>query len=65
MQDFALVDHGSIAMLTPRTKAAREWIANNLPDDAPRMGNGVAIEPRYVLPILDGIDAEGLTFIQY
>lgn len=66
MQGFALVDHGSIAILTARTQAARDWIAENMPAHAQTWsGGGVVIEPRYALPILDGIDDAGLTYIMY
>jgi hypothetical protein len=60
--DFRLADHGSICLLYPLTPAAREWAAEHLPTDAFWCGAGMVIEPRYVAPIVDGIQADGLTF---
>ena len=59
--DFALADHGTIAVLTPKSAAARAWCEEHLPEDAQRLGAGYAIEPRYADPILDGIAEEGLS----
>ena len=62
MADFIFQNYGSVTILTPQTDAGREWIADNLPDDAQGWGReGVVIEPRYAGPILDGIASTGLT----
>ena len=55
--DFLLINHGSIYTLRAMTPEAKLWAEDNLPEDF----NG-AIEPRYVHHIIDGIEAEGLTF---
>ena len=60
MSDFHLADHGSVVLLTPRTDAARDWVEDNLPDDVQMLGNGIAIEGRYVGDILTGIECDGL-----
>jgi hypothetical protein len=56
--DFSVYHHGSISTLVPRSDAGREWIEENLPDDAQWFGGGVAIERRYLSPILIGIEVE-------
>lgn len=61
MADFRVHDGGSVVLLIPVTDAADSWIAENLPADAMRLGNGVAIECRYFPPIADGILNDGLT----
>ena len=58
--DFVISNHGSICLLNPRSKAAKNWVAEHLPDDVQYFGYSVAIEPRYVQPILDGIAEDGL-----
>lgn len=58
--DFIIANHGSIITLTPMTAAAKEWAAEFLPDDAP---SGIAIEPRFIDPILQGIEDDGLTVV--
>jgi len=59
--DFTFVNHGSVCMLTPVTRAARGWADEHLPEDRQTFGGGIAIEPRYAQPILDGIVGDGLT----
>jgi hypothetical protein len=51
---------GSVALLIPRSDTGRAWIEDNLPDDAPRMGSSVAVEARYLAPIIDGMLGDGL-----
>lgn len=59
--DFYLQDEGSIAILIPLSDAAEDWVAEHLPEDATRWGNGVVVEHRYVAPIVDGLTADGLS----
>jgi hypothetical protein len=61
MTDFTLYNHGSICVLTPKTKAARGWVLMHVDDEAQTWGSGLVIEPRYVGPILDGLTNDGLT----
>lgn len=61
MTDFAIAHHGSICILTPLTKEAKVWVDDNLPDDALSWCGGVAIEPRYVDSVIDGIATDGLS----
>lgn len=58
--DFAMADHGSIVTFHPLTVAAQQWWAENV-NAGPSIGNAYAVEPRYVLPLVDGIEAEGFT----
>lgn len=58
--DFAVVDHGTIALLQPLTEEATEWVDLHLPDDAPRLGEAIAVEHRYINDILVGIEHDGL-----
>jgi hypothetical protein len=61
MTDFLFRQDGSIALLTPRTEAAREWAGEHLPADAMTWGGAIVIEPRYVHDILTGILRDSLT----
>jgi hypothetical protein len=58
--DFLLAHHGSICLLTSLTPAGDAWLDEHIPPDAPTWGQGFAIEPRYVEPIIDGLMADGL-----
>lgn len=60
--DFIISDHGSILILNAISEEAKEWASDNLPDDAQTWGpHGTVVEPRYIGPIIDGIQADGLT----
>jgi hypothetical protein len=62
MTDFQVEDHGSIRLLRPLTDAARAWIDTHLSHpETQRLGEAVAIEPRYVDAIVSGIVSDGLT----
>lgn len=59
--DFSVENHGSIVLLRPLTPAAEAWIEEHIPDDAQTFGNAIAVEPRYIQDIINGIVADGLT----
>lgn len=59
--DFNVYDGGSIILLAPHTEQARDWIRDNIPDDAQTLGNNIAIERRYFEDIYWGIKGDGLT----
>lgn len=59
--DFAVQNEGSLVILKPNTDAARQWVAEHIPDDAPRWCGGIAIEPRFFDAIAEGAQADGLT----
>jgi len=61
--DFLVADHGSICILQALTDEAKAWVDEHLPEDALTWGpNGTVIEPRYLPPILDGIEGDGLSW---
>jgi hypothetical protein len=59
--DFTVTGGGSIYLLRPLTDAARAWVDDHIPDTAMWLGRAVAIEHRYLWPIVEGIDEAGLT----
>lgn len=60
--DFQIHDHGSVIIIEPVTDAAKEWTDISIDPTAPWWGNGFAVEPRYVDPILRGIYQAGLVW---
>ena len=61
--DFTIQNEGSIFLLQPHSFAARAWVDKHI-----GQGNGyqpywptVLVEHRYVVDIVDGIQADGLT----
>lgn len=63
MHDFTFIDHGSVAVFTPVSEEAHEWVSYHVPEDAPWFGKGFAVEARYAGDVLDGILDDGLTII--
>lgn len=59
--DYEVTDHGSIVAVLPLTDAARDWIDENIGDDAMYFGPALAIEHRYAGDILYGMQEAGLT----
>lgn len=59
--DFRYTNHGSVCLLEPVTEAARKWVVERIMPEAQWFGRSIAIEPRYVSPILAGIHDDGLT----
>ena len=58
--DFRVFGGGSLYMLLPKSEAAKDWAREHLPEDALTLGRAIAIEHRYINPILDGINDAGL-----
>lgn len=62
--DFFCENHGSTFLLRPISPAAFDWIDSHLCSDRHVFGNAVAIETRFVWPILLGIPTKKLTAAQ-
>jgi hypothetical protein len=60
MADFEVSNHGTIYIFTPLTPAARDWVAEFLPDDAQRWAGGIVIEHRYIWDVVIGARRDGL-----
>ena len=58
--DFTVSNHGSIALIRPQTDAARAWLRDNVEDAAQYLGASLAVEPRFLDGLLDGIANAGL-----
>lgn len=58
--DFVVIGGPSVFLLSPETDVAREWADEHLPQDALTLGNGIAVEWRYLADILTGIQDDGL-----
>jgi len=60
--DVLIENHGgSLALFTPMTPAAHQWVEGNV-DVEPwqRMGASIACEPRYLDNIIQGMQDDGL-----
>ena len=62
--DFTVwYDGGTIALLSAVSEAGADWADTHLPQDAASLGCAVAIEPRYLDDIIDGIQTDGLIVV--
>ena len=61
--DFAIRDEGSIKLVVPLTDAAREWLEQNVQEDALYFGTGLAVEHRFLDPLVDGLKRDGFRVI--
>lgn len=61
--DFTVVGGGSVFLLTPLTDDAKNWSDEHIDPEAQKLGNGIAVEHRYIGELVDGIRAEGFTII--
>lgn len=61
--DFVVSGGGSIYLLTPLTDNAKQWVDEHLPADRQTLGNGIAVEHRYIEEIVQGAQRDGLKVI--
>lgn len=60
--DVVVENHGSIVLLRPNTPEASAWIDENCATESWQfLGTALAVEPRCVEPIVEGLQAEGFT----
>ena len=60
--DFAVNNQGSIFLLMALSDNAKAWVEANLPEDRQTFGlNTTVVEHRYILSIIEGIQAEGMS----
>lgn len=57
--DINVYVDGTICLLFGSTPAGKTWLDENL-EDGPMMGQGYAVESRFVPPIIDGAMQAGL-----
>ncbi len=48
MKDLSFLNCGSLIMVYPTTDAGRKFLDETAPADAQFLGDGMAVEPRYV-----------------
>jgi RNA polymerase subunit RPABC4/transcription elongation factor Spt4 len=57
--DFTFENHGSIWIVQPHNSEAREHLAENVSDEAIWFAGGLAVEPRYVEDLAEGLQENG------
>ena len=58
--DIHFANHGSFWLMEPRTEAAKAWVANRIPAELTRCGNGVEVPPEFLEYIVMAAMDDGL-----
>lgn len=58
--DAVVSGGGSVYLVTPLTPVAKRWIRENVQSDAQYLGNGLAVEWRYIEDLVNGMREAGL-----
>lgn len=58
--DFTVEDHGSIFLVQPLSDRALAWLEENLRGETQWFGRALAVEPRYLNALVEGMLDEGL-----
>ena len=59
--DSQILNHFSLFLLRPLSGQARAWLDEHVQAGAMYFGNALAVEPRYLSDLLEGMFAAGLT----
>lgn len=58
--DLIVRNEGTIFILDPMTDDGKAWIAEHIPEDTIRWGEGVVIEHRYIEGVVQGAINDGM-----
>jgi hypothetical protein len=64
LMDFEIVNGGSVSLIVPLTRDGRRWLRESIGEDALYLGQGLAVEARYLGQIVEGILFSGLTIVK-
>lgn len=51
----------NLMLIDLHSEAARDWVRDNVGDEAQYFGDALAVEPRYIGNLVDGMTAAGLS----
>lgn len=57
---FSIENHGSVMLVRPQSDDVTAWLRENT--DGQWLGGALAVEPRYVEPLVDGLLDAGFSF---
>jgi len=61
MPDFTVKNEGSLVLLEPFSDQARDWVDEHISENAQWYFGAVVVEHRYIEPIIEGIQEDGMT----
>ena len=59
--DARVEGHGTVYLVRPLTRSALAWLTEHTAEDAQWLGNGLAVEHRYVADLVAGLREHGFT----
>lgn len=57
--DYFVANHGSLFLFTPLNRRAERHLKAHVASDAQWMGNALAVEHRYALPLAEQLQSDG------
>ena len=54
----------SVYLITPLTQDCRDWLKENVSEDAIYLGHSLAVEHRYVGDLVGGLEQQGFRYKQ-
>lgn len=60
MADLLVHGGGTVYLLRPVSPEGAAWVDEHIPGDATWFGGAVAVEHRYIGPIIEGASGDGL-----
>lgn len=61
--DFHVTGHGGLYLVQPLTEAASLWLEEHIGEEAQWFGSALAVEHRYIRPLVEGIVNDGYAVI--
>lgn len=61
LPDFVISGSGSVLLVTPTTKEADAHLRENVQEDAQWWAGGVAVGPRYLAGLIEGLESAGFS----
>jgi hypothetical protein len=58
--DLRVENHGSIVLVRPLSERAQLWLDEHIGDESRWFAGALVVEPRYVAPLVEGMQEEGL-----
>ena len=52
----------SVYLITPMTQECKEWLKENVSEDAQYLGHSLAVEHRYVEDLIGGLQQQGFKY---
>lgn len=59
ISDYSVENHGSLFLIRANSTSAYQHLSEHVSDEAQWLGTALAVEPRYIVNLVEGLRAEG------